>query len=87
MAATVAFLRSKYERCLKTCNSREIEQPMSNHNERTINALRTDKIKLLRANPDEYFKHKLRIDFGTSEINSERFQQAITGGRNDLSSR
>ncbi|HCJ69262.1 MAG TPA: hypothetical protein DHV38_07580 [Corynebacterium casei] len=38
---------------------------MNSHNEQITNTHRTDKIKLLQTNPDEYFKDKLRVDFGT----------------------
>lgn len=44
---------------------------MNNHNEQIINAHRTDKIKLLQTNPDEYFKHKLRVDFDTPSSTSK----------------
>lgn len=44
---------------------------MDNHNEQIINAQQTDKGKLLQTNPDEYFKHKPRVDFDTPSSTSK----------------
>ena len=44
---------------------------MNKHVENLTNAHRTDEIKLLQTNPEEYFKHKLRVDFGTPSSTSK----------------